>query len=104
MPDLALRGIPEELHRELKASARRNHRSLNGEILARLAASVRTAPVEAAVLLERIRRRNRGPRAGRPRHGHPGPSAGRGAAAVERRRVSSPEAEAGGRRMNGAPP
>jgi len=59
VPDLALRGIPEELHRELKASARRNHRSLNGEILARLAASVRTAPVEAAVLLERIRRRNR---------------------------------------------
>ena len=59
MADLALRGIPEELHRELKASARRNHRSLNGEILARLAASVRIAPVEAAVLLERIRRRNR---------------------------------------------
>ena len=58
MPDLALRGIPEELHRELKAAAKRNHRSLNGEILARLAASVRMAPVEAAVLLERIRRRN----------------------------------------------
>jgi len=59
MPDLALRGIPDQLHRELKAAARRNHRSLNGEILARLAASVRMAPVEAAVLLERIRRRNR---------------------------------------------
>ena len=59
MPDLALRGIPEELHTELKAAARRNHRSLNGEILARLGASVRMQPVEAAVLLERIRRRNR---------------------------------------------
>ena len=58
MPDLALRGIPEELHRELKAAARRNHRSLNGELLARLAASVRTTPIEAATLLERIRRRN----------------------------------------------
>lgn len=59
MPDLALRGVPPDLHRELKAAARRNHRSLNGEVLARLAASVRTAPVEAATLLERIRRRNR---------------------------------------------
>lgn len=59
MPDLALRGIPEDLHRELKAAAKRNHRSLNGEILARLAASVRTVPIEAATLLERIRRRNR---------------------------------------------
>ncbi len=59
VPNLVLRGIPEELHRELKAAAKRSHRSLNGEILARLAASVRIAPVEAAVLLERIRRRNR---------------------------------------------
>lgn len=58
MPDLVLRGIPRDLHRELKAAADRNHRSLNGEILARLAASVRTAPVEAATLLERIRRRH----------------------------------------------
>ena len=41
MPDVALRGIPEELHLELKAAAKRSHRSLNGEILARLAASVR---------------------------------------------------------------
>lgn len=59
MPDLALRGIPQDLHRELKAAAKRNHRSLNGEVLARLAASVRPAPIEAATLLERIRRRNR---------------------------------------------
>ena len=59
MPDLALRGIPEDLHRELKAAAKRNHRSLNGEILARLSASARPVPIEAATLLERIRRRNR---------------------------------------------
>lgn len=59
MPDLALRGMPAELHRELKAAAKRNHRSLNGEILTRLSASVRTTPIEAAALLERIRRRNR---------------------------------------------
>ena len=58
MPDVALRGIPEELHRELKTAARRSHRSLNGEILARLVASVRPQPVDAAALLERIRRRH----------------------------------------------
>ena len=60
MPDLALRGISAELHQELKAAARRNHRSLNGEILARLAASVRGGPVDARALLDRIQRRHAG--------------------------------------------
>ncbi len=59
MPDIALRGIPEPLHRELKSSASRNHRSLNGEILARLAKSVSPEPVDPQALLDRIRRRNR---------------------------------------------
>ena len=57
MPDVALRGIPENLHRELKSAASRNHRSLNGEILARLTASVRGNTVDTAELLERIRAR-----------------------------------------------
>ncbi len=60
MPDLAVRGLSEQLHRELKAAARRNHRSLNGEILARLTASVRPGPVDPEALLERIRRRHAG--------------------------------------------
>ena len=76
---MAIRGIPDELHTELKAAAERNHRSLNGEVVARLAASVRPAAVDAMALLERIQRRHRklgpvdlaDPRAGRP--------AGRGA-------------------------
>ena len=58
MPDLALRGISDQLHRDLKSAARRNHRSLNGEILARLTASVRGEPVDPATLLERIRLRH----------------------------------------------
>lgn len=58
MPDLALRGLSEQLHRELKSAARRNHRSLNGEILARLTASVRPGPVDPEALLERIRDRH----------------------------------------------
>ena len=57
MADLALRDIPGWLHQELKLAARRNHRSLNGEILARLTASVRGGPVDPAALLERIRLR-----------------------------------------------
>ena len=60
MPDLALRGVPDYLHRELKSAASRNHRSLNGEILARLTASVRTEPVDLQALLERIRLRREG--------------------------------------------
>ena len=60
MPDLALRGVPEDLHKELKSAAGRNHRSLNGEILARLAASVRSEPVDVRALLERIRFRREG--------------------------------------------
>lgn len=58
MRQVALRGIPEDVHRELKEAAARNHRSLNGEILARLTASVRPGGGDVAVLLARIRRRH----------------------------------------------
>ena len=58
MPDLALRGIPDQLHRELKAAASRNHRSLNGEILSRLTESICREPVDPVTLLERIRLRH----------------------------------------------
>lgn len=57
MPDVALRNIPDRLHRELKSAASENHRSLNGEILARLTASFRSGTVDVALLLERIRLR-----------------------------------------------
>jgi len=36
MPTLTLKNIPPDLHARLKASAERNRRSLNSEILARL--------------------------------------------------------------------
>ena len=58
MPDIALRDVSDELHRELKSAAIRNHRSLNGEILARLTASVRGQPVDPEALLARIRLRH----------------------------------------------
>ena len=37
MPNLTVRKIPKDVHRRLKATAKRNHRSLNAEILAVLA-------------------------------------------------------------------
>ena len=47
MPNVALRGVPDHVHRRLKDAARANHRSVNGEILARLAASVAAEPLSA---------------------------------------------------------
>ena len=58
MPNLALRGVLADLHLELKEAAARNHRSLNPEIIARLAASVRPTPVAVDALLRRIQRRH----------------------------------------------
>ena len=54
MPDLALRGMSPELHQTLKRAAERSHRSLNGEILARLEASLLASTVDVAALLARI--------------------------------------------------
>ena len=57
MPDIALRGLRSDLHQSLKEAADRNHRSLNGEILARLEASVQPTPVKVDSLLARIEAR-----------------------------------------------
>ena len=59
MAQIALRGVPAQLHDEIREAAARNHRSVNGEILARLEESFgnRTADIER--VLERIRRRRK---------------------------------------------
>ena len=48
MPNVALRGVPEQVHQRLKDAARANHRSVNGEILFRLAVSVSAEPARPA--------------------------------------------------------
>jgi hypothetical protein len=58
MPDVALRGMPDQLHKELESAASRNNRSLDEEILTRLRLSVHGRPVDPKVHLDRIRRRN----------------------------------------------
>lgn len=59
MPDLALRGLSPELHEALKRAAARNHRSLNGEVLARLEASMAGSTVDVDALLARIGERRK---------------------------------------------
>ena len=46
MPTLTLKKIPADLHARLKASAERNRRSLNSEILARLEAGGSPVPLD----------------------------------------------------------
>jgi len=55
MADIALRGLTTEAHQALRDAAARNHRSLNGEILARLEASLRPSVTDVEGLLGRIR-------------------------------------------------
>jgi plasmid stability protein len=57
MPDVALRGLSHGLHQALKEAAEQNHRSLNGEILARLEQSFRPSSVAVDVLLARVEAR-----------------------------------------------
>ena len=57
--NIALRNVPEDLHVELKAAAKRNHRSLNGEILARLAMSRGNSTLDVDALLELIEERRK---------------------------------------------
>jgi len=57
MPDIALRGLSSAVHEALKEAAERNHRSLNGEILARLEASLQPSTVDVEGLLARIHAR-----------------------------------------------
>ncbi len=57
MPNLALRGIPDGTYAALRRAAQRNHRSLNGEILARLQASLEEPAADPDVILARARQR-----------------------------------------------
>ena len=58
MPDVAVRGMPEQLHKELESAASRNNRSLDEEILNRLRLSVSRRSIDPKAHLERIRQRN----------------------------------------------
>ena len=64
MPNVNLKNLPKEIHRRLKARAKRNHRSLNSELIACLQEAVmpkRIDPEEAAQRIRALRARFRGP-------------------------------------------
>lgn len=58
MAQIALRGVPDQLHHEIREAAARNHRSVNGEILARLEESLGHRFTDVERLLDRIQRRH----------------------------------------------
>ena len=58
MANVALRGVPEGMYETLKEAAKRNHRSLNGEILTRLEASFRSSATNAEAILARVAERS----------------------------------------------
>ena len=58
MANLALRGLSQDMYDSLKRAAARNHRSLNGEVLARLEASVRPTAMGAEAVLTRVASRS----------------------------------------------
>ena len=55
MPTLTLKNIPDDLHARLKASAERNRRSLNSEILIRLEQDIRRPVLDPVVHAETLR-------------------------------------------------
>jgi plasmid stability protein len=64
MPNLSVKNLPKDVHRRLKERARRNHRSLNSEVISCLADAVtpeRVDPDEAAARIRALRARIRGP-------------------------------------------
>ena len=55
MPTLTLKNIPADLHARLKASAERNRRSLNSEILVRLEQDISRPVLDPIVHAETLR-------------------------------------------------
>lgn len=55
MSAITLKNIPDELHQRLRESAAAHHRSLNGEIIARLEAQFSSAALGAEARLAELR-------------------------------------------------
>lgn len=56
MANLNIKGIPEKLHRRLKTRARKNRRSLNGEVIELLERATGPQRVDDQEWLERVRK------------------------------------------------
>jgi plasmid stability protein len=56
MVTLTIKGIPEDLYEKLKATAKANNRSINGEVLFAIKRSLQVQPFNVEEMLERTRR------------------------------------------------
>ena len=54
--NLSVKDVPHDLAEALRERARRNHRSLQGELMAMIEAHVGGAPFRARLLLDEVRR------------------------------------------------
>ncbi len=55
MSNLTIKSLPESLHEALRDAAKRNHRSLNSEVIHRLERSLATRPADPADLIGQAR-------------------------------------------------
>jgi antitoxin FitA len=53
---ITVKNIPEQIYERIKAQAKANHRSINGEILSILEQAVSLPPIDVQATLERARK------------------------------------------------
>lgn len=56
MVTLTIKGMPEDLYEKLKATAKANNRSINGEVIFAIKRSLQVQPFNVEEMLERTRR------------------------------------------------
>jgi plasmid stability protein len=56
MVTITIKNIPEKIYERIKAQAKVNHRSINGEILSILEKAVSLPPIDVQATLERARK------------------------------------------------
>jgi plasmid stability protein len=56
MPSLTIKGVPDDLMKQLRRSAEEHRRSLNSEVIHRLERSVGRSSIDPEAFLTRIRR------------------------------------------------
>jgi antitoxin FitA len=56
MVTVTIKNIPEQVYERIKAQAKNNHRSINGEILSILEQAISLPPIDVQATLERARK------------------------------------------------
>ncbi len=56
MVTITIKNIPEQIYEHIKAQAKNNHRSINGEILSILEQAISLPPIDVGATLERARK------------------------------------------------